>query len=226
MNRAGKITVVIADDQDVYLEGLAGLLNREPAFELVGQAADGKQLLQLVESLKPDVVLTDLKMPVMDGVQAIREIKASGAPAQCIVLSVFDSDQLIIEALEAGAMGYIVKNAAKGEIVEAVHTVYRQRPYYCSTTTMALALKISGSSHNPYPRILPEPVFDEREIKIINGLCRELTSGQIARELFLSKKVVDVARSRILQKLDVKTTIGIVLYAIRHGIYREGHEDG
>lgn len=226
MNNRNKITVVIADDQDIYLEGLAGLLNREPGIKLVGEAADGKELVQLVRELKPDVVLTDLKMPEMDGVQAIKEIKASGAAAQCIVLSVFDSDQLIIEALEAGAMGYIVKNAAKGEIVEAVHTVYRQRPYYCGTTTMALARKISGSSHNPYPKTVPAPVFDEREINVMNGLCRELTSEEIAGKLFLSKKVVDVTRSRILQKLDVKTTIGIVLYAMKHGIYREGEKDG
>ena len=143
---------------------------------MLGGAAGGKELVQLVGELKPDVVLTDLKMPGMNGVQAIKEIKASGAATQCIVLSVFDSDQLIIEALEAGAMGYIVKNAAKGEIVEAVHTVYRQRPYYCSTTTTALARKISGSSHNPYPKTAPAPVFDERELSVINGLCRELTS--------------------------------------------------
>lgn len=216
-----KIKVVIADDHDIFLEGLGGVLRKAGGIELAGSARNGRELVHLANMLQPDVVLTDLNMPVLGGVEAIKQIRASGAATQCIVLSVYDSDQLIIEALEAGAMGYMVKNAAKGEIAEAIHTVYRQRPYYCSSTNTALAKKISASRHNPAPG-MAKPVFDEREKGIISRLCREMTSEEIGKELFISKKMVDVIRGRILEKLDVKTTIGIVMYALRHGVMSRG----
>ena len=213
-----KIRVVIADDHAVYLDGLETLLSKDEDIEIVGTAAEGLRLVQLTKQLVPDVVLTDLKMPGMDGTEAIKEITAAGLPTHCIALSTFDSDYLIIEALEAGAMGYITKNAQRGEVIEAIKTVNQHHPYYCRTTTLKLAKQIAGSNFNPY-NISNSYAFTDVEKQIIRLICEEKTSDEISKQLLMGRRTIEAMRAKILEKAGVKTPIGLVVYAIKNAYY-------
>src|SRR5690349_946936 len=115
-----EIKVIIADDQDVYRDGLRLLLNKDKEIKIIAEASNGRKLADLVKQFKPNVVLTDLVMPEMDGIHAIKEISQAVPNVQCIAITTYESDHLIIESLEAGAIGYIMKNAQRGEIVEAI----------------------------------------------------------------------------------------------------------
>lgn len=218
MKMATRIKVVIADDHDLFRDGLSVLLSRDEEIEILGEAPDGKVLVDMVSQCDTDVIITDLMMPEMDGVQAIKKITASGSKARILALSTFDNDYLVKEALEAGAFGYVVKNAQRGEIAEAVKTVYAHHPYYCRSTSSKLVRLISNSRFNPYT--LQNPVsFSDKEKEIIRLICADKKSEEIAAALFMSKRTVDGFRSRILEKMNVKTAAGVAIYAIKNGMY-------
>ncbi len=212
-----KIRVFIADDHDLYRDGLRMLLNKDGEIEVVGEASNGKELIDLAAKLNPDVIITDLIMPGIDGVAAIKTLFTKGM-TRIIALSTFDSERLIVNALEAGAKGYVIKNAQKGEIIAAVKMLYKYQPYYCSSTSGRLARRIGRSSFNPYDSENRHE-FSEREKEIIRLVCQEKSSEEIAKLLFMSKRTVDGIRARILGKMNVKTTAGIAIYAIKNSIY-------
>jgi DNA-binding NarL/FixJ family response regulator len=218
INEPKPITVLIADDHKLYLDGLKALLDKEKDIKVLGEAKDGAELVGQALQYVPDVILTDLKMPGTDGVEAIKTIKQAGLPARCIALSTFDADFFIIEALEAGALGYINKNAQPGEIVEAVRTVSAGKPYLCSTISTRFAIRISKSSFNPFEKnsynFFPGP-----EKNMIVMICDGKTSEEIGKELFMSPRTVEGYRSRILQRAGVKNNIQLVIYAIKNGLY-------
>jgi len=196
--------------------GLRMLLQGSEEIELTGEAANGQKLIELVAENTPDVVLTDLMMPEMDGIEAIRRMKNAGF-TKCIALSTFDNDRLIMEALEAGAKGYITKNAQKGEIIEAIKLVNQSVFYYCKSTSSRLARMIGVSEFNPYAKAQTQ-LFTQEETDIIRLICKEKTSEEIAKILFMGKRNVERIRTRILSKMDVKTAAGVVMYAIKNSI--------
>ena len=208
--------MIIADDHEVYRMGLRMLLQGSEEIELTGEAANGQRLIELVAENTPDVVLTDLMMPEMDGIEAIRRMKNAGF-TKCIALSTFDNDRLIMEALEAGAKGYITKNAQKGEIIEAIKLVNQSVFYYCKSTSSRLARMIGVSEFNPYAKAQTQ-LFTQEETDIIRLICKEKTSEEIAKILFMGKRNVERIRTRILSKMDVKTAAGVVMYAIKNSI--------
>ena len=211
------IKVIIADDHDLYRDGLRMLLNMDSDIEILGEAGNGKHLIELVNEHTPDVVLTDLIMPGLDGVKAIKEIFKNGF-TRIIALSTFDSEHLIVEALEAGALGYVLKNAQKGEIIEAIKTIYDFIPYYCKSTSSRLVKLISKSKFNPYTKSNLD-LFSEKEKEIIRLICEEKSSEEIGKILFMSKRTVDGIRVKILIKMNVKTVAGVAIYAIKNSIY-------
>lgn len=214
------IRLVIADDHEIFRDGLALMLSKQQNIELIGQAENGKQLLSLVRELQPDVVMTDVKMPVMDGIEATRSLLAENPDLQIIALSMFDEENLIVDMLEAGAKGYLLKNADKQEILDAIHSAYEGKPYYCHHTTSKLASMISKSRFNPYKKRDPL-IFTDREKEIIRLICQQLTAQEIADKVFLSKRTVEGHRTRILEKMNVKNTAGVVIYALRHRLVTE-----
>ena len=212
-----KIKVIIADDHDLYRDGLRMLLNTDNDIEVIAEASNGRQLIQLANQLTPDIILTDLIMPGVDGIQAIKEIYKTGI-TRIIALSTFDSEHLIVEALEAGALGYIIKNAQKGEIIEAINTINNFIPYYCKSTSLRLVKLIAKSKFNPYKKLNLD-LFSEKEKEIIRLICGEKSSEEIGKILFMSKRTVDGTRSKILSKMNVKTVAGVAIYAIKNSIY-------
>lgn len=218
MEQATQITVLIADDHDIYRDGLFMLLTKDPMLTVVGDASNGKQLLHLYKEHQPDIVLTDLRMPELDGISAIKAIVQLNPVAKIIALSTFDSDTMVTDALEAGAMGYIVKNAERGEITEAIRMVAAGNPYYCKTTSNRLVRLIARSDFNPYHHTSPK-IFSEKEREIIKLICQEKTSKEIGDTLFMSPRTVEGHRTRILEKMNVKTTAGIAIYALKNGFF-------
>lgn len=209
------IRVVIADDHEIFRDGLALMLSKQKNIQLVGQAENGRQLVDMVLTLQPDIILTDIKMPLMDGVEASRFIIQKIPDAKIIALSMFDEENLVVDMLEAGAKGYLLKNADKQEILEALATVYENNTYYCRLTTARLASMIVKSRFSDSKKMKPVE-FNEREKEIIRYICQQDTAQQIADKLFLSKRTVEGYRTRILEKMNVKNTAGVVIYAMKH----------
>ncbi|MGH2562903.1 MAG: response regulator [Ginsengibacter sp.] len=215
--KAEKIKVIIADDHNLYRTGLRMLLQEDDDIEIIAEASNGRDLIDLAKQYTPDIVLTDLIMPGIDGVQAIKELSVIPG-IQFIALSTFDSENLIVKALEAGARGYIIKNAQDGEIIDAIKTVHKFSPYYCRSTESRLVRLIAKSNFNPYSKPKPN-LFSEREKDVIRLVCEEKSSEEIGKILFMSKRTVDGIRAKILIKMNVKTTAGVAIYAIKNSIY-------
>jgi DNA-binding NarL/FixJ family response regulator len=213
------IRVVIADDHEIFREGFRVMLKKQPDIELIGEAEDGKELTEIVEKLSPDVVVTDIKMPKMDGIEVTKALSKSHPHIGIIALSMFDEDNLIIDMLEAGAKGYLLKNTHKQEIFEAIKTVYRDETYYCHHTSNKLAKMIAQSKFNPYKK-MPKPEFSDRELDTIRLICQEFSNKEIAARLSLSIRTIEGYRDKILEKINARNTAGIVIYAIRSGVYK------
>lgn len=213
-----RIQLIIADDHEVYRDGLRFLLEKSAEFEIVGEASNGKELIAICEHATPDVILTDIMMPVMDGIQATAIIAKQFPTVKVIALSMFNQDNLVVDMLNAGAIGYLIKNAHKSEIIDAIHTVYRNSPYYCKSTSMKLARvigrKMNGSKEKE------KIFFSQKELDIIRMICEEKTNKEMADELHLSSRTVEEYRVRMKEKMNVKGTTGIVIYAIQNGLYK------
>jgi two-component system, NarL family, response regulator NreC len=216
MKAVNPIKIIIADDHEIFRDGLKLMLSKYPGISILAEASNGKELVTLVDEHNPEVILTDIVMPVMDGIEAVKKIRETRPDAAIIALSMFDNESLIVDMLEAGAIGYLLKNADKEEILEAIHSVSMHRPYYCKSTSIKLAKLISKSK---FKGLETKIEFSEKEKEIIQYVCQEFTNKEIGTKLFLSKRTVDGYRSKIMEKMQVKSTAGIVIYAIKHGLY-------
>lgn len=214
------IKIVIADDHEIFRDGLALMLSRQANLVLVAQAEDGNELINLVKVHQPDIVLTDIKMPRMDGIEATQYLTQHFPSLKIIALSMFDEENLIIEMLEAGAKGYLLKNADKKEILEAIEQVSHDKVFYCQYTSAKLATMIVKSKFNPLKK--SEKIsFNDREIHIIKLICQQCTAQEIGDKLFLSKRTVEGYRTKILEKISAKNTAGVVIYALKHQLISE-----
>jgi len=211
-----KIKIIIADDHVHYRDGLSAAINDESGMEVVGEAADAHQLIEIVRQCEPDVVITDLIMPG-DGIKAIGQLFDKKFQ-RIIAVSSFEDEDLIVEALEAGAMGYVRKNADRREIIEAVKQVFRFRPHYSESTSSLLMKEILDSTFNPYKKLKPA-LFSELQLKVITLLCEGKTNDEIAVEIFSSLRNIERIRSAIMEKMKVKTKAGLTIYAVKNGLY-------
>ncbi|HEX6332621.1 MAG TPA: response regulator transcription factor [Flavisolibacter sp.] len=218
------ITVVIADDHEIFRDGFKAMIRKHPAVEIIGEAANGDELIRQVAELQPDIVITDIHMPKMDGLEATREIARRFPFVGIIALSMSDQESSIVEMLEAGAKGYLLKNAPKEEIIEAIMAVQNNHTYYCTGTSASLARLIARSGFNPGKRT-KKPEFSEKEIQVMRYICEELTTKEIAANMHLSVRTIEGYRDRIQEKINAKNSAGIVVYAIRNKIYDLSGED-
>ena len=213
-----KINVLIADDHAVFRAGLKTLLSKIPAMHVCGEVNNGEDLLKMAVTLKPDVVITDIEMPLLDGILATKELCKKMPDSRILVLSVHASEDHIVKMVDAGAMGYIMKSADTDEIIEAIYTLEQHKPYFCKTITEKLTDIIS--KHLKVP--VKEPVFfTEREKEIMNLICDEYTSKAIAHTLCLSKRTIEGHRTRIMDKIGAKSVAGVIAYAFENGIYKK-----
>lgn len=214
MKLSHEIEVIIADDHELFRDGFKLMLSKQKQIKVVAEAENGKELVELVQLHKPQIVITDIKMPHLDGIEATKKIAETHPTIGIIGLSMFDEDDLIIDMLEAGAKGYLLKNADKEKILEAIQTVYEGNPYYCHTTSNKLTQLIAKSKYNPYKKNKTID-FSPKEIEIIQLICKQLTNKEIGEKLFMSSRTVEGYRLKIMEKMDVKNPVGLVLYALK-----------
>lgn len=219
MNNYSKIRVVIADDHEIFRQGFKSMMTRQEELEVVGEAENGQALLEVISIVKPDLVISDIKMPVMDGVDATREIKKHYPDIKVIALSMFNDDNLIVDMLHAGASGYLLKDANQEEIVKASNIIFNGGKYYCRDTSDKINALIESNVFNPYKKG-QDVRFSEREVQVIQLICEQLTTKEIAAKLDLSQRTIDTYRDTIQQKTQSKNMVGVALYAVKHGYFK------
>lgn len=209
------IKIVIADDHEIFRQGFLSLIKKEKALEVIGQAKNGEELVQLVLEKKPDIAFVDISMPKMDGIMATQLITTKSPDTQVIALSMFNDDNLIIDMLEAGASGYLLKNTTLEEVLKAIESVTRGDNYFCNDTSAKLMRLIASGK----PRLNKKVVLlSEREIEIIKLMCEQLTIKEIAEKLGLSVHTIKTHREALQEKTGSRNSVGIVLYAIQNKI--------
>jgi DNA-binding NarL/FixJ family response regulator len=213
------IRIVLADDHEIFRDGFRVMLKKQKDLELIAEAGNGKELIETVYIHKPDVVVTDIKMPVMDGIEAARSLKKLMPQVKVIALSMFEDENLVVDMMDAGAKGYLLKNANKEEVFDAIKTVYKNGTYYCNHTSLKLAKLIGNSNVGDISKTAGVS-FSDREIAIIQLVCEQLSNKEIAEQLNLSPRTIESHRERIIEKMDVKNTVGLVIYAIRTKLYK------
>jgi two-component system, NarL family, response regulator DegU len=213
------IRIAIADDHALFRRGMVSLLKSIPDFEVVYEASNGQELVDSIPSLMPDVVIMDLKMPVMDGIKATELIRNTWPSVNVIVISMHDEDQFVTHLMELGANGYILKDADPDEVELAIRTVLKEGYYYGPFLNRVMHRRFLDKSRKKEASLSNKIHFTERELEIIHFVCEGLTTAQIAEKVFLSHRTVDGHRTSIMDKLGVKNTAGVVVYAVKNQLY-------
>ncbi len=208
------IRVFITDDHAIVRKGIRALLATERDFEVVGEARDGAEAVAQVCELRPDVILMDLVMPNLDGIEAIRQITAQQPEARIIVLTSFAADDKVFPAIKAGALGYLLKDSGPQELVQAIRQVYRGEP----ALDPSIALKVlSELAHPPKAPLTPDPLT-ERELAVLRLIAEGRSNREIADKLVITEMTVRTHVSNILGKLHLASRTQAALYALRTGL--------
>jgi DNA-binding NarL/FixJ family response regulator len=211
MTHTATIRILLVDDHPVVRAGLSGLLSSQHDFEVVGEASNGMEALGLLDKLKPDVVLMDLRMPQMDGVSAIRQIRAKLSKVQVLVLTTFDTDSEIVRAVEAGATGYLLKDVPREELFRAVRLCARGE----AVLSPPIAARLLGRMRGP-----AEENLSMRELEVLSLVARGLSNKEIARKLKISEATVKTHLLHAFGKLGVDDRTAAVTVALERGILR------
>jgi DNA-binding NarL/FixJ family response regulator len=206
------IRIVLADDHPIVREGLASVLETQPDFEVVGQANDGAEAVDVVSALKPDVVLLDLEMPHLDGVQALRAMRAENASVRALVFTAFDTDERIIGAVQAGARGYLLKGAPRDELFNAIRVVAQGGSTLQPVVAAKLMERMTG------PAAVSDEALTEREREVLQSMAQGLQNKEIAQRLVISERTVKFHVSAILAKLGAGNRTEAVRLAMQRGL--------
>lgn len=214
MTETNPIRILIADDHAVVREGLRSFIQIKPDLEVVGEAADGIEVVEKARHLQPDVILLDIVMPRQDGIQAIEQLQQEGSQARILVITSFAEDDLIFPAIKAGALGYLLKDSTPQELIHAIHTVNSGESTLHPTVARKLIEELNRKPDLP----LTEDPLTERELEVLRLIARGYSNREIAGQLHLSERTVGKYTSNILDKLHLANRTQAALYALRKGI--------
>jgi DNA-binding NarL/FixJ family response regulator len=203
------IRVLIVDDHPVVRDGLRGTFDPDPQFEVVGEAGDGAEAVRLARSLRPDVVLMDLRMPVMDGVAAITELARYGVTARVLVLTTYDTDSYVLPAIEAGATGYLLKDSLSADLLRAVRAAARGESVLAPTVAARLLSRVRSAGEEP---------LSQRELEVLELVAAGTTNREAAARLFISEATVKTHLLHIYTKLGVSDRAAAVAEAFNRGL--------
>jgi DNA-binding NarL/FixJ family response regulator len=215
------IRVVLADDQPLVRTGLRMILSAVDDIEVVGEATDGAEAISVCAELSPDVVLMDVRMPGVDGIDATRAVTATGSPPRVLVLTTFDLDDVVYEALRAGASGFLLKDAPEERLITAIRVVADGGSLFAPSVTRALIAEFAQRSrHSPTVSV---DRLTERETEVLVQIARGLSNAEIAETLFVTENTVKTHVARILMKLDLRDRVQAVVLAYECGLVTPAH---
>jgi DNA-binding NarL/FixJ family response regulator len=216
MSHQDKIKIVIADDHTSVRQAYVSSLLAMPQFEIVGQAENGQKLLSLIQQVKPDIVLLDIEMPVMNGIEVLDKVRNSGTKVKCIILSMYSNEGIIAKCTAWGACAYLNKGCDIDEIFKAIIEVH-EKGYYFTTSSSQVVIKSISRMYKKMHQY-GNSLLTERELEIIQLICSGKTNKEIADEVFLAASTIDFHRQNIYRKTNCKNLSELVKYAIRTGI--------
>jgi DNA-binding NarL/FixJ family response regulator len=210
-----KIKIAIADDYKIFREGLKVSLGQDENMNILFEAENGEELLKMMETDLPEVILMDLKMPIMDGMEATQIVRKKYPSTKILVVSMYEDDKFIIHLMEIGANGYLLKNAEPDEIRKAIYAVNENGYYFNDLVNKALLKKLV-IKNNIKPSFNENVDLTERELEVLKLICEEKTAAEIAKQIFLSPRSVEGIRQRLIEKIGVRNTAGIVMFAVKN----------
>ena len=218
------ISVLVCDDQALVRTGFVTIFDAQPGLTVVGEASDGKAAVDLGRRLRPDVVVMDVRMPVMDGIEATRALAGAGVtdPAKVLVVTTFNVDEYVYEALRAGASGFLLKDADPPELVEAVRTVSRGEALLAPAVTRRLIGRYAGRIRPAASTATALAALTPRELEVLRLIAAGLSNAEIAATLVIGAETVKTYVARILMKLDLRDRVHAVVFAYRTGLVEPG----
>ncbi|MCP9750222.1 response regulator transcription factor [Ferruginibacter sp. HRS2-29] len=216
------IQVIIADDHVLYRAGVKTALSAKKDIRVIAEADNGMHLLNLVKTIKPDVILLDIQMPIMDGVTALPEIKKLCPQTKIIMLTMMDDHSMITKLMELGANSYLSKTSDSEIIYEAIKTCFEQEYYFNSLTNNALLSNLKQRNAAPPQQLMPQEVhLNDKETTILRLMCEEKSTKEIADMVDLSPRTVEAIRDKLKVKTGAKSTAGLIMYAVKNKIIEE-----
>jgi NarL family two-component system response regulator LiaR len=211
------IRVLVADDHMIVRTGIRHVLESEPGFEVVGEAANGTEALALTAELRPDVVVLDISMPGVSGLELATRLRSTGGGARVLILSMHDNAEYVLESVRAGAHGYLLKDTAATELRTAIRAVCQGESYFSQPVASRLSAAVRGE-HDPQPAGLDQLTGREREV--LHGIAQGRTNKEIATELGISHRTVETHRESLMRKLQIRTVAELTRFALGAGILR------
>ncbi|HYJ62563.1 MAG TPA: response regulator transcription factor [Parafilimonas sp.] len=211
------ITIVIADDYKIYRDGLKLCLSADNNLQILFEADNGEELMEALKTQQPEIIIMDLNMPLMDGMEATKQIRKKYEQIKILVITMYDNDKFIINLMENGAHGYLLKNAEPKEIIKAIYALHENGYYFNDLVNKALLKKLV-MKNNLKPSFNHNIELTEREQEVLKMICEEKTAVEIGKEIFLSPRSVEGIRTRLIEKVGVRNTAGLVMFAVKNGL--------
>jgi len=212
-----KIKIAIADDYKIYRDGLKVGLSADDNLVVIAEADNGEDLMKLLETNSPDIIIMDLKMPIMDGMEATKAVRKKYPAIKVLVVTMYEDDKFIIHLMENGANGYLLKNAEPDEIRKSIYALHENGYYFNDLVNKALLKKLV-LKNNLKPSFNQNIELTEREQEVLKLICEEKTAAEIGKEIFLSPRSVEGIRQRLIEKVGVRNSAGLVMFAVKNGI--------
>lgn len=209
-----KIKIIIADDHTMFLQGIVSLLENEEGIIVLGKATNGNEVFKIIEKISPDIILLDISMPEMDGIEVTKRLKDKYPSIKILILSTHSNVQIIAKLIRMGVDGYLLKNAEKKELLHAIHTLQKGETYFCKE----VLVKNDGNNSKIKSNTFFITELSNREKEILILIAQEFTGAEIAEKTFISLNTVNTHRRNLISKLNVKNTAGLVKYAIEYGL--------
>ncbi|PKP02283.1 MAG: DNA-binding response regulator [Bacteroidetes bacterium HGW-Bacteroidetes-9] len=208
------VSILIADDHQMFIDGLKALLKREKNIQVIGEVSNGDEALEFIRKQQPDLLITDISMPGMSGVELTRKVKQNYPDIKVLVLSMYNDREIVSEILMSEAEGYILKNTGRQELMNAIHRIADNSTYYSNEVLNIMMTRLKKQKTIEKNTALLTP----REIEIVKLIMEELSSEEIADKLFISKRTVDTHRKNIIQKTNTRTLVGLLKFAIENNL--------
>ena len=213
-----KIKIVLADDHRIFRDGIIALLNEVPEFEVIGDASDAEALLQIIRKKTPDIVIADVTMPGISGIELTRIITRDYPCIRILILSMHENEEFIRSAVQAGAMGYLPKDISKKELVEAIKSLHAGKEYFSSSVSEILLRTLIRDVKSKGDKEEKDSLLTPREMEVLQYVAKGLSNKEIADQMFISIRTVDCHKNHMIQKLKVKNSAELIAFAIKNGL--------